>query len=121
MQKSGYQLSEEGTGRVVIAHLEIAKSLWKQTVGLLGRRQMPRDSALWLEPCNCVHTWGMKFAIDVVFLDASGTVLRALPNVRPWRVCWPVRRARVVVEMPTGEIERRNILPGNRYKISELR
>ena len=117
MRKADYQLREEGTGRVVIAHLEIARNLWKQTVGLLGRSQLPADSGLWLEPCNSIHTWGMKFAIDVVFLDASGTVLRTVPNMRPWRVCWPVWKARIIVEIPAGTIDRRNISPGNRYKI----
>src|SRR5690349_20872528 len=104
MRKATYQLREEGTGRVVIPHLEIARSLWKQTIGLLGRSQLPADSGLWIEPCNSIHTWGMKFAIDVLFLDASGTVLRTVPNVRPWRVCWPVRRARAVLEIPAGAI-----------------
>src|SRR4051812_28241324 len=120
MRKAVYQLREAGTNRVVVAQLEIARSLWKQTVGLLGRNELPVGAGLWLEPCGSIHTWGMKFAIDVLFLDASGTVLRAVPSVQPWRVCWPVRRARVVVEIPAGAIERGNIREGKRYKIERI-
>ncbi len=118
MGEARYQLREEGTGRVVVARLEVAKSLWKQTVGLLGRRQLPPDAGMWLEPCNSIHTIGMQFAIDVLFLDASGRLVRAAPDVKPWRICWPVLGARVVVEMPAGSIALRNIQLGNRYHIA---
>ena len=118
MPEASYQLCEESTGRVIVARLETARSLWKQTIGLLGRKQLSADAGMWLEPCNSIHTFGMQFTIDVLFLDASGALLRAVPRVRPWRVCRPVRRARVVVEIPEGAIAARNIQVGNRYLIS---
>ena len=114
---ASYQLREEGTGRVVVARLELAKSLWKQTVGLLGRRQFPPETGMWLEPCNSIHTFGMQFAIDVLFLDASGCLIRAVRDLKPWRVCWPVWRARVVVEIPAGTVALRNIQTGIRYQL----
>lgn len=117
MREPAYQLCEEGTGRVIVARVEMAKSLWKQTIGLLGRKQLPSDAGMWLEPCNSIHTLGMQFAIDVLFLDASGRLLRAVRDLRPWRICWPVWGARVVVEIPAGSIALRNIQPGNRYHI----
>ena len=120
MWDAAYQLSEVGTGRVVVVRLELAKSLWKQTVGLLGRRRFPADTGLWLEPCNSIHTMGMQFAIDVLFLDASGYLLRAVRDLKPWRICWPVWRARVVVEIPAGSIALWNIQPGNRYQIINI-
>src|SRR5690349_1799372 len=118
MHPPSFQLCESSTGRVIVPRLEIVRSLWAQTIGLLGRKQLPQDTGLWLEPCNSIHTFGMQFAIDVLFLDATGALLRAMPQVRPWRVCWPVRRARVVVEIPEGAIAARNIQVGARYQIS---
>lgn len=117
MPDRSYQLCEEATGRIIVARLEMARSFWKQTVGLLGRRGLPADGGIWLEPCNSIHTIGMQFTIDVLFLDASGALVHAASSVRPWRICWPVWRARVVVEIPEGTIALRNIQPGNRYKI----
>lgn len=114
-----YQLCEESTGRIVVERLELARSLWKQTVGLLGRSRLPADSGIWLEPCNSIHTIGMQFAIDVLFLDSSGTLVRARRSVKPWRICLPVWRARAVVEIPEGAIARRNFQVGRRYQITK--
>ena len=66
--------------------------------GLLGRAGLDADRALWLEPCNAVHTFGMRFAIDVVWIDRRGRVLSIHRNVGRARmlVNW---RARVALEM----------------------
>ena len=66
--------------------------------GLLGHRHPP-PFALRLEPCRCVHTFGMRFAVDLHWLDGGGQVLRVDRRVPPRRVrgC---RRARAVVEVP---------------------
>ena len=111
------QLEEVETGRLVVARLERADSLWKQTVGLIGRREMAEDTGLWLAPCNGIHTFGMRFALDVVFLDREGVVLRLAANVRPWRICGPVWGARAVIELPAGTIAFREITSGCRYRI----
>lgn len=120
MQERLYQLCEENTGRVVVARLELARTLWKQTVGLLGRSRLAANSGIWLEPCNSIHTFGMQFAIDVLFLDASGGLVYTVQCMKPWRVCWPVWRARVVVEIPEGTIAARDIQVGNRYQLSDI-
>ena len=111
------QMREADTGRVVVARLEVADTLWKQTVGLLGRAGLEPDSGLWLEPCNGIHTWGMRFPIDVLFLDREGYVLRAVSHLPAWRICGPIWKARVVVELPAGTIQTQAIQPGKRYKM----
>jgi uncharacterized membrane protein (UPF0127 family) len=117
MQERSYQLREVPSGRVIVERLEVARSIWRQAVGLIGRRELNADEGLWLEPCDSIHTFGMRFAIDVLFLDRSGALLRAVSDLRPWRVCWPVRHARTVVEIPAGVVASRNIRPGFRYQI----
>ena len=66
--------------------------------GLAGLDALPADRALHLQPCRAVHTIGMRFALDLVWLDASGAVVRVDRAVPPWRhrVC---RRARSVVKL----------------------
>jgi uncharacterized protein len=68
--------------------------------GLLGHR-VPPPFALRLERCRCVHTFGMRFALDLHWLSADGTTLRTDRAVAPGRLraCW---RARAVVEVPVG-------------------
>jgi len=73
--------------------------------GLLGSRYLDDGDALWLAPCRAVHTFGMRFAIDVVFLDARGKVLRVVPNLPPYRLacCLP---AASVLELAAGTMRR---------------
>jgi|SRR5579871_2702191 len=118
MSAPSRQLLEGVHNRVIVAHLEIADSLWKQTVGLLGRDSLPAEHGLWLEPCNGIHTFGMRFPIDVLFLDAEGIALRIVSSLKPWRICGPVWRARVVVELPAGALVRHRIQPGDRLRLS---
>jgi uncharacterized membrane protein (UPF0127 family) len=70
--------------------------------GLLGHRTPP-SHALLLDPCRSVHTFGMRFALDLHWLDAEGAPLRVDRAVRPWRVR-ACRRARAVVEVPSGAL-----------------
>ena len=115
MKRIVRHMKELESGRIVVDHVEIADSLWRQTVGLLGRDSLETDAGLWLEPCNGVHTIGMRFAIDLMFLNRDGVALKLFPNVPPSRMVGIYLRARVVVELPAGTLSRQKIESGNRY------
>lgn len=66
--------------------VRVACSFASRLVGLLGRRALAPDEALLLVPCSNVHTFFMRFAIDVVFVDRYGVVLAIVPQLEPWRV-----------------------------------
>ena len=108
----GARLVDRQTGRVLLQRLHLARTPWSRLRGLLGRGRLGADEGLWLEPCNSVHMFGMTFAIDVVFLDRAGTVVRILPHLRPWHVGPLVWGARVAVELPDGAIRRLDIRLG---------
>ena len=88
-------------------------------VGLLGRKELGEGTGLWLEPCNGIHTFAMRFPIDVLFLDREGRALKMVSGVRPWRVCGPVRGARVVIELPAGTLQKQKFQLGKQYKATE--
>jgi len=73
--------------------------------GLAGLDELPTDRALHLRPCRAVHTFGMRFALDLVWLDGAWRVVRVDRDVRPrrQRTC---PRARSVVELRAGEADR---------------
>ena len=71
--------------------------------GLIGRADWPPGVALRLAPCRSVHTFGMRFALDLVWLDAGGRVGRIDRGVRPWRVR-ACLGARAVLELRSGAI-----------------
>ena len=115
MKQAVRHMKESESGRIVVDRMEIADSLWRQTVGLLGRDSLDTDAGLWLEPCNGVHTIGMRFAIDLMFLNRDGVALKLFQNVPPSRIVGIYLRARVVVELPAGTLSRQKIESGNRY------
>jgi hypothetical protein len=69
--------------------------------GLLGKNALPVGHAVALAPCNAVHTFFMRFAIDVVFVRHTGEVTHIAHGVRPWRIAVSMR-AHAVVELPAG-------------------
>lgn len=78
--------------------VQVADTAWTRMVGLLGRRSLPADEGLLLAPAWSIHTWAMRFAIDLVFLDRDGMVLRVVEALPPWRLV-SVRGAAAVVEL----------------------
>jgi len=81
--------------------------------GLIGRRELEAGDGIVLRPSWSVHTFFMRFPIDVVFVDADQFVTKVVPNLRPWK--WATcRGARDVVELNAGECERAQIETGQR-------
>ncbi len=57
-----------------------------RVIGLMGRKDMPDDEALLLSPCSSVHTFFMRFPIDLVWLNREGKVVRLDKGIRPWKI-----------------------------------
>jgi uncharacterized membrane protein (UPF0127 family) len=91
----------------------LARRFLPRLVGLLGRRGLADDEALLLAPCNNIHTFFMRFRIDVVFLDQDGAVLLIVPALRPWRVA-AARRAYACLELAAGGAKRFDLRVGQR-------
>ncbi|WP_069170947.1 DUF192 domain-containing protein [Streptomyces griseus] len=94
--------------------LRIAASYGARARGLLGADGV--DGALLITPCGSVHTFRMRFAIDVAYLDREFTVL-AVRTMRPGRLGLPRPRARHVVEAEAGAMERWGVRPGTRLRV----
>ena len=85
--------------------------------GLLGRDGLGQGEGLLIKPCGSVHTFFMRFPIDVVFLDRELSVLAVRPEVRPWRTAG-TRGAKVVLELAAAEAARLGIEPGMRLRLA---
>jgi len=86
---------------VVCEPCVVAESFAARLCGLLGRRGLPAGEGMLIRRESSVHTFFMRFAIDVVFLDEHDRVLRIDPDVGPWRLK-ACRRARSVLELAAG-------------------
>ena len=91
--------------------LIVADNFVTRLRGLLGRSLLPDDTALLIIRCNCVHTFWMRFPIDVIFLDQEGTVLSVIDNVPARRVIANYK-AWQVLECGAGQAQVRAICPG---------
>ncbi len=91
--------------RVIAEKVEIANTFFSRLRGLLGRHELQRGEALVIEPCNSIHTIGMKFSIDALFLDGDGRVVALRRDIRPYRFTRIFRNAKRVVELPVSTIE----------------
>jgi uncharacterized protein len=98
----------------VLATLEVADSATGRARGLLGRDGI--EGALLLTPARSVHTFRMRFAIDVAFLDRDGAVVRIV-TMAPNRIGMPVWKARSVIEAEAGSFERWGLHRGDRVEI----
>ena len=74
--------------------------------GLLGRPELGAGEALVISPCNSIHMFFMRFAIDVVFVSGEGRVIRMIRGLRPWRFTRLHFGVRHTMELPVGAIER---------------
>jgi uncharacterized membrane protein (UPF0127 family) len=84
--------------------------------GLLGLNEMPEGQALIIAPCYAIHTWFMRFAIDVVFVTKRGEVIKRCDAVSPWRmaVAW---RAFAVIELAAGALRASETVKGDMVEI----
>ena len=98
----------------VLAAVELAEARHDRMRGLLGRDGI--DGALLLRPAKSVHSFGMRFSIDVAFCDRDMVVLRTIA-LRPNRLSRPALRARCVIEAESGAFERWKLRPGDRLEV----
>ncbi|MGC9217045.1 DUF192 domain-containing protein [Acidithiobacillus sp.] len=97
--------------QVLWSEVRMAASFLDRLQGLLGKAGLSDQQGLLLTACGSVHTVGMRFPIDIIFLDADLKVLACHSRVRPWQFK-SCRGARMTLEVASGGIERHGVLSG---------
>jgi uncharacterized membrane protein (UPF0127 family) len=111
-----YALQNSRSGQVLATRLEPAFDSASRRRGLLGREGMEPDSAILIAPCSGVHTFFMRFVIDVVFAARDGRVVKTFDSLPAWRIAlgWG---AFVAIELPSGTIERSKTRRGDQLRL----
>ncbi len=107
----------ESTGQAIATHVETAFDSTSRRRGLLGRDTLEENFALIIAPCGAIHTLFMQFAIDAVFVDRSGRVVKACRTLSPWRIGVGLG-AYATIELCAGTIARFNISRGDRLLVT---
>jgi uncharacterized membrane protein (UPF0127 family) len=112
-----YRAINESRGSALLGdRVERAESFGARFKGLLGRAGLEPGGGLHIDPCNSIHMFFMKFAIDVLFLDDDGVVVRAIEGIKPWRATRVYSDASSVLELPVGVIGRSGTRPGDKVR-----
>ena len=101
---------------VVSDRCRFANSVFKRMIGLLNRKSLAQGEGLLLDRCYGIHTIGMRFPIDVLFLDKELHVMRAVLALPPFRTC-VVKHAIYVLELPVGSIQRSQTAAGDQIQM----
>lgn len=116
MNDSRLKISNLTRSTELATQAEVAKTSAARQKGLLGRTGLPEGGGLWIVPCESVHTFFMKFPIDLVYIDRKKTVKKVRRNVPPWRLS-ACLTAHSIIELPAGVIDRSQTAPGDRLEL----
>lgn len=102
---------------LIVDNLEIATTFWQRGRGLLGRKSLAADQALWIKPTNNIHTFFMRFAIDCIFINRKLEIVKIRPSVPPFRVVGPYWKSQSVIEAPSGFAVKKNLQVGDQLYV----
>jgi uncharacterized membrane protein (UPF0127 family) len=92
--------------------VRVATSLLGRALGLLSTATLPSGEGLYLSPCKSIHTFFMRYTIDVLFLDDKGVVMTQC-TMAPWKISRWESRCRGILELPAGTLEKTRTQPGD--------
>lgn len=99
------KITNRTRGTLLGSRVRMADSWLGRLRGFLGRSEPQWGEGILLLPCNAIHTLGMTYSLDVLFLDGEGKVLELRRSMPPWRITHRVRGGRYVLEVPVGTID----------------
>ena len=90
---------------------------WSRLRGLMGIKSLEEGQGLWIVPCNGIHSFGMRFPFDAVFLSRDLEVVALIEEMPPWRLGRIYRGAHSVIELPAGTIRATGTELGDRITL----
>lgn len=106
--------------RYLVEHGPVANRPWARMRGLIGRASLQPKEGLLLLGTKAIHTIGMRFPIDVLFLNSDGWVIHAIHALKPFRISPYVKNATMVIELPAGVLRETGTQVGDWIKVTRL-
>ncbi|MES2772272.1 MAG: DUF192 domain-containing protein [Pseudomonadota bacterium] len=101
--------------RVLLGQVWRTATAWERLRGLFALPPLHSGQALLIEPCNSIHTLGMRYALDLAFIDRQGSIRKLVRHCRPWRFVMALN-SHATLEMSAGEIARCGLQTGMRVR-----
>jgi len=91
-----------------------AATFFQRTRGLLGRKELKKGEGLYIPKCRSIHTFFMRFAIDVIFIDHGNRITRTVPSLVPFRIAFGPRKTAGVLELSAGTLKHNRCVAGDK-------
>ncbi len=108
LQDGNYSIWYENT--CIVENCAFKNSLTFRSIGLLKHKHLNDDEGLLLMPCNGIHTFFMRFPIDVILLDKECRITRVIENILPWKIVLPTFKTHATIELAGGSLARKGSL-----------
>lgn len=105
MQNKIYKL-KASTGEVLCHKMIVANSIFARMKGLMFSEDLPDCDGFLIRPGNSIHTFFMRYPLDIVFMDKNFKIVKVLYNLNPWRMTWIYFRSFQVLEMKAGTLKK---------------
>lgn len=112
------RVANQTKGQVLADRADIADTSAKRRTGLLKHAGLAPGEGLWIAPCEGVHTFGMKFPIDVLFLNKKKKILKARPDMVRGRIAFSLL-AHSVLELPAGTLAQTGTVAGDQLEFEK--
>lgn len=103
------------SGEILCHKMILAESFFGRLKGLMFSAELPDCDGFLIRPCNSIHTFFMRYPLDIVFLDQNFNVVKVLYDLSPWRMTWIYFRSYQVLEMKAGTL-RANLQTGEKLE-----
>lgn len=115
-----FQACRKKTGQCIAGKVEVAQTFSKRLIGLMGRCSMIDGQGLYFPGCKSIHSFFMKFAIDVLFLDKEMKITKMVNCLKPYRVAFAPLKTRNTLELSCGVLEKHDLSVGDTMTLIEI-
>jgi uncharacterized membrane protein (UPF0127 family) len=95
----------------------VADTFYARLVGLLRDKTLEYGDGMWIVPCNSIHSIGMRFKFDAIFLDKNLRVVHLVREMKPWRISKMVFSAHSILELPAGLVSQTATELGDQFEM----
>ncbi|MEL4395172.1 DUF192 domain-containing protein [Shewanella algae] len=102
--------------RALLNKVFLPRSFWQRARGLLGKPPLLEDEGFLFSDCRAIHMFGMRYALDIVFVDGDLKICKLAPNLAPWRMAY-CANAEHTLELASGSVGRLELVLGQQLKL----
>lgn len=89
--------------KILSKDILIAEAMMDRMIGLMFKKKMVGYEGLLISPCRSIHTFFMRYSLDIIFLNSDNKIIKIIRDMKPWRLTWFYFRAKKTLELPAGK------------------